>query len=200
MIFFPHFTVAITLNKEKCQKDCLQFSPDGTVVRDADDAADKYERHGFPYELCVQGSESFHSGRVYWEVVLKVPNVPPKKSWLIGVAKASFTISDKKSHFTPSNGFWFLCSDPENGLRVNTEPEISLWLNTSECIGVLLDLDKNELSFYNATDGVLLVKMRINFQGEVVPLFNPGIGDKAPLRIKDLQVKTQNEAGGSTSP
>ncbi|KAG7314160.1 hypothetical protein KOW79_022656 [Hemibagrus wyckioides] len=194
-------TVAITLDKEKCKKEHLRFNPHGNLVRDADEAADKYKAHGFPYELCVKGSESFHSGRVYWEVGLKVPNVPPKTSWLIGVAKASYTISDEKSHFTPSNGFWFLCSDPENGLRVNTEPETSPLVDTTpECVGVLLDFDKSELSFYSATDGVHLFTMRVNFQEEVVPLFNPGIGDKAPLHIKNPQVNTQNEAGGSTSP
>ncbi|KAK3507333.1 hypothetical protein QTP70_014464 [Hemibagrus guttatus] len=190
--------VAITLDKENCNEDLI-FNNEGNVVRDK--AADEYKGPGFPYELCVRGRESFHSGRVYWEVGLIQANVPPKKSWLIGVAKASYIISDKEDHFTPENGFWFLCSDPKIGLHANTKPEISLLVDTTlECVGVLLNFDKSELSFYNATDGVHLLTMRINFEGEVVPLFNPGVGDKAPLRIKNPQVKTQNEAGGNASP
>ncbi|KAK2865811.1 hypothetical protein Q7C36_001867 [Tachysurus vachellii] len=187
--------VTIRFDEENCNKDYLRFNPQGDTVRDFGAAADEYKGRGFPYGLCVRGRERFCSGRVYWEVRLKLANVPPKKSWLIGVAKASYTLSDEKSYFTPSNGFWFLCLDPENGLHVNTEPEISPTENTTlESVGVLLDFDKRELSFYNATDGVHLLTMKTDFKEDVVPLFNPGIGDNAPLQIINPQVKTQNEA------
>lgn len=202
LIHFSHFTVTITLDKENCNKDYLRFTPQGNAVRDAEEAANKYEGHGFPYELCVRGRDVFRSGRSYWEVGLKITNVPPKKSWLIGVAKDSNRTSDKKSDFTPSNGFWFLCSDPVKGLCVNTEPEISLPENTTpECIGVLLDFDNSKLSFYNVhpNDCAHLFTMFIDFQGGIVPLFNPGIGEIAPLKIIDLQDKIQNEPGGSAS-
>lgn len=184
---------------ENCNKDYLRFNTQGDTVRDFNTAADEYKGCGFPYGLCVHGRERFRSGRVYWEVGLKQANVPPKKSWLIGVAKASYTLSDEKSYFTPSNGFWFLCLDPENGLYVNTEPEISPMVNTTlESVGVLLDFDKKELSFYSATDGVHLLTMKTDFKEEViVPLFNPGIGDKAPLHIINPQVKTENEDGSN---
>ncbi|XP_027013862.2 butyrophilin subfamily 2 member A2-like [Tachysurus fulvidraco] len=189
---------AIRFDVENCNKDYLKFNTQGDTVRDADAAAAVYKGPGFPYGLCVHGRERFCSGRVYWEVGLKQANVPPKKSWLIGVAKASYTLSDKhydKSYFTPSNGFWFLCLDQENGLHVNSEPEISPTVNTTlESVGVLLDFDKKELSFYSATDGVHLLTMKIDFKEEVVPLFNPGIGDNAPLQIINPQVKSQNEA------
>lgn len=200
LINFSHFTVTITLDEDSSKKDDLKFNKQSNLVRDADEAANKYKGHGFPYNLCVRGKETFSSGRAYWEVGLKQARVPPKKSWLIGVAKASCTISDKNSDFTPSNGFWFLCSEPENGLYINTEPKISLQLDTAlECVGVLLDFDNSKLSFYDATDKVHLLTMRPNFGGSVVPLFNPGIGDKSPLQIINPQVKTQNEPGGSAS-
>ncbi|TSL54337.1 Butyrophilin subfamily 1 member A1 [Bagarius yarrelli] len=191
---YPMSKIPIKLDMSKCKKDYLAFNPDADAVRDTDEAAEKYSPDGFPYELCVSGRNTFSSGRVYWEVELKKPNVPPKKSWLVGVAKASYTISDKKSDLTPFNGFWFLCSDPKNGLHVNTEPEFSPILNkTVECVGVLLDFERNELSFYSATDGVHLFTMIIKFPEEVVPLFNPGLGDKAPLQIINPKVKTSNE-------
>lgn len=179
------------LDKDNCKKDNLIFNMEGDLVRDRDEAANKYKGHGFPYNLCVRGKETFSSGRAYWEVGLKKENVEPKKSWLIGVAKASSIIRDKMSDFTPSNGFWFLCSDPENGLHVNTEPEISLLVDTApERVGVLLDYDNSKLSFYIGTDKVHLLTMKINFKDAVVPLFNPGIGDKSPLQIIKPQVKT----------
>lgn len=194
--------MTITLNREDCIKDYLLFNSQGDLVRDADAAAIEYKEHGFPYELCVHGTSEYSSGRVYWEVALKQKNVPLKKSWLIGVAKASYTRSKEKSHFTPLNGFWFLCSDPDHGLYVNTEPEISLPVNTTpELVGVLLDFTKKELAFYNATDGVCLFSMRIDSLNNfpVVPLFNPGIGDNSPLKIINPEVKTLNEPDGNAS-
>ncbi|KAK3523483.1 hypothetical protein QTP86_033982 [Hemibagrus guttatus] len=117
--------VAITLDKENCNEDLI-FNNEGNVVRDK--AADEYKGPGFPYELCVRGRESFHSGRVYWEVGLIQANVPPKKSWLIGVAKASYIISDKEDHFTPENGFWFLCSAPKKLVSMLTlNPKSHFW-------------------------------------------------------------------------
>ncbi|KAI5088008.1 butyrophilin subfamily 2 member A2-like isoform X1, partial [Silurus meridionalis] len=176
----------IILDKESCKKEFLSFNKQDDAVRDNDEAAKIYKGFGFPYELCVHGRNKFSSGRAYWEVGLKQTNVPCKKSWLIGVAKASYTISNNKEDFSPGKGFWFLCSDPENGLHVNTEPEIVLPKNiTPESIGVLLDFSKSELSFYNVTDSAHIFTMKIkrNSQEELVPLFNPGIGDKAPLKI-----------------
>lgn len=191
--------MTITLDVDNCKKDCLKITSAG-LVRDTDQAAIMHKGRGFPYELCVRGRETFMSGCAYWEVGLKQPNVPVKTSWLIGVAKASSTISQEESDFTPLNGFWFLCSEPQKGLHVNTTPKISLPVNmTPECVGVLLDYNKKVLSFYNATDGVHLVTMRPDFQGAIVPLFNPGIGDDAPLRIINPEVKTQNEHVKSAS-
>ncbi|KAI5607346.1 butyrophilin subfamily 2 member A2-like isoform X2, partial [Silurus asotus] len=179
-------SVNIILDKESCKKEFLSFNKQNDAVRDNDEAANIYKGSGFPYELCVHGRNKFSSGRAYWEVGLKQTNVPCKKSWLIGVAKASYTISNNKEDFSPGKGFWFLCSDPENGLHVNTEPEIVLPENiTPESIGVLLDFSKSELSFYNVTESAHIFTMKIkrNSQEELVPLFNPGIGDKAPLKI-----------------
>ncbi|XP_060773088.1 butyrophilin subfamily 1 member A1-like isoform X2 [Neoarius graeffei] len=186
--------VVIMLDKDNCKKDDLIFNMEGDLVRDRDEASNKYKGHGFPYNLCVHGKETFSSGRAYWEVGLKKENVEPKKSWLIGVAKTSSIIRDKMSDFdfTPSNGFWFLRSDPENGLHVNTEPELSLLVDTApERVGVLLDYDNSKLSFYIGTDKVHLLTMKINFKDAVVPLFNPGIGDKSPLQIIKPQVKNE---------
>lgn len=194
-----HFAETITLDQENCKKESLHFNLHGDAVRDKVVDANKYEER-FPYDLCVCGKEKFCSGRAYWEVGLKPEMVLPKKSWLIGVAKAQCTISEEKAHYTHSNGFYFLYSDSENCVCVNTVPEMSLLLNRPlERVGVLLDFDKKELAFYNATDGVCLTTMKTNFHGYLVPLFNPGIGDDAPLKIINPQAQTQNEAGSRAS-
>lgn len=170
-------------------KDCLHFSLLGDVVRDTEKAATKYSGQGFPYELCVHGKDQYSTGRVYWEVGLKLDHVQAKRYWLIGVAKAPYAKPKKKSGYTPSNGFWFLCSDPEKGLFINTVPDIAIKVNTPlERVGVLLDFDKKKLAFYNAVDGVRLYTIRNNFKNNaIVPLFNPGIGDNSPLKLINPQ-------------
>ncbi|KAL7841248.1 hypothetical protein SRHO_G00249390 [Serrasalmus rhombeus] len=84
-------------------------------------------------------------------------------------------------------------SDEQTGIHINTEPEISLPVNPSlEVVGVFLDYEKGELSFYNAKEDVHLFTMKTKFQGEIVPLFNPGIGDKAPLTINLTESITES--------
>ncbi|XP_076871268.1 butyrophilin subfamily 1 member A1-like [Brachyhypopomus gauderio] len=181
--------VSIKLLKQACQYLTIKDK----AVRDGESAADTHEGPGFPYHLSVRGTDAFSSGRAYWEVALTLPNTAPKTSWLIGVTSASdlSNLPKIKNEFTPSKGFWFLYSSKETGLNINSEPEVSLPTLTPmpEIIGVFLDYDQGELSFYNAKEGIHLVTMKTQFHGEVAPLFNPGINDKAPLKIHDI--KTQ---------
>uniref|UniRef100_A0A3B4E8I6 B30.2/SPRY domain-containing protein n=1 Tax=Pygocentrus nattereri TaxID=42514 RepID=A0A3B4E8I6_PYGNA len=184
--------VNITLNSSNVYPDVF-INSNRNVVRDRASAAENNKGPGFPYYLSVCGINSFTSGCAYWEVKLTAPSTKPKKSWLIGVTKASHYLNNDKNDLTPSKGFWFLCSDEETGIHINTEPEISLPVNPSlEVVGVFLDYEKGELSFYNAKKDVHLFTMKTKFQGEIVPFFNPGIGDKAPLTINLIESITES--------
>ncbi|XP_066504692.1 butyrophilin subfamily 1 member A1-like [Hoplias malabaricus] len=175
--------VRITLNLTNVSP-YLKLTPDGSRVRD--NFPENYREHGFPYTLCICGVNEFTSGRAYWEVGLKSAHSQAKTSWLIGVTTDPHLsqLSNNKTDLTPSKGYWFLCSDGENGFHVNTEPEICFSVDPRpEIVGVLLDYEKGELSFYNANEGLKLFTMKTRFQGAIVPLFNPGIGEEAPLTI-----------------
>ncbi|XP_072526317.1 butyrophilin subfamily 1 member A1 [Salminus brasiliensis] len=180
----------LTLDRLKCPTDVI-INSEGKVIRDK--TKTNHKGLGFPYSLSIPAINSFTSGRAYWEVDLAAHNVQPKQSWLIGVTKASNYLTNNKADLLPSKGFWFLCSDGQNGVHVNTEPEILLPLHPRpETVGVLLDYDKGELSFYNAKESVHLFTMKTKFQGEIVPLFNPGLGDKAPLTIITIKSTQSN--------
>uniref|UniRef100_A0A8C2CGV1 B30.2/SPRY domain-containing protein n=1 Tax=Cyprinus carpio TaxID=7962 RepID=A0A8C2CGV1_CYPCA len=175
--------VEITIDREHLHKD-LKVSKDCKILRDSKD----YHHTGeeFPFQLCAFGAQSFSSGRHYWEVELvRSPN-PPKKFWIIGVVKdRNFTTRDG-SALTPSRGFWFLCSDGPRGFYTNTDPSIRFSLTPRpERLGVLLDYDDGQLSFYNVTERKHLLTISSRFSGSVVPLFNPGAGDPCPLKILD---------------
>ncbi|XP_034146598.1 butyrophilin subfamily 1 member A1 isoform X3 [Esox lucius] len=164
---------------------CLTVSANGKTVRDRNNYVFA------PGEQCyILGKPGFIPGRcAYWEVGLGDDKVGIKESWWVGVACGSFS---RQEEVKPCNGFWFLSLDRENGLRLNMTPDIKLpALPRPQTLGVYLDYDKGELSFISVEDMRRIVTVATVFTGEVFPLFNPGIGDRAPMRI--LDVVTQNE-------
>ncbi|XP_037334751.2 butyrophilin subfamily 1 member A1-like [Pungitius pungitius] len=131
----------------------------------------------------VTGTPGFSSGKHYWEVSLRQNDaVPLKKSWWVGVTSRADT--PLKSDFPPTtSGYWFLSSSPD-GLRFNTEPRALLpFSSTLRTIGVSLDHDRGELSFYNVEDGCLISSLTTTFKGDIFPLFNPGKGDQSAMKV-----------------
>lgn len=182
----------ITIDRENISPD-LTVSGDCKCVRDSKDY--HHTAEGFPYQLCAFGAQQFTSGRHYWEVELVVPPNPPKISWLIGVVKHGNHRGKDRSALTPSRGFWFLCSDGENGFYTNTETPIYLSISLRpERLGVLLDYDAGLLEFYSVKESKHLLTMRTRFSGSIVPLFNPGVGEASPLKIVDCPVEEDSPA------
>ncbi|XP_026114749.1 butyrophilin subfamily 2 member A2-like [Carassius auratus] len=173
--------VEITIDREHLHPD-LRVSDNCKISEEY-----KPTREGFPFELCAFGAQRFTSGRHYWEVELKQANTPPKNFWIIGVVKhGNFTTKDR-SALTASAGFWFLCSDGPRGFYTNTDQSVKLSLTPRpERLGVLLDYDHGQLSFYNVTERKHLLTICSRFSGSVVPLFSPGAGDESTIKILDL--------------
>ncbi len=158
----------------------------------------KHTGDGFPYQLCAFGAQTFTSGRHYWEVELALNNTPPKNYWIIGVMKEGSLTSRDRSALTPSAGYWFLCSDGPNGFYTNTDQSIIFSLTPRpERLGVLLDYDDGQLSFYNVTERKHLLTISSRFSGSVVPLFNPGVGDQSSLKILDCPEPVESAAESS---
>ncbi|XP_050970276.1 erythroid membrane-associated protein isoform X2 [Labeo rohita] len=189
--------VDITFDSEHLHKGLI-LTNDCKIVRD--DPGYDHTGEGFPLDLCAFGAQRFTSGSHYWEVDLAVGGSPPKNYWLIGVAKeGAFTVRDR-SALTPSSGYWFLCSDGPNGFHTNTDPPVKLSLTPRpERLGVLLDYDEGQLSFYNIKESKHLLTISTTFSESVVPLFNPGVGDKSMLRILDCP-KPVESAEESSQP
>ncbi len=170
---FIFFTVEITIDHERLHPD-LMVTKDYKMVRDSPDY--NHTGDGFPYQLCAFGAQRFTFGRHYWEVELVQINTPPKNYWIIGVMKEGSLTSRDRSALTPSAGYWFLCSDGPNGFYTNTDPPVKLSLTPRpERLGVLLDYDNGQLSFYNVTERKHLLTISSRFTRSVIPLFNPGV-------------------------
>lgn len=99
----------------------------------------------FHYYYCVFGRQGFTTGRHYWEV-----EVGHKTAWRLGVAQDNVPRGETTATGT-SGGLWtlalkggsiFACTDPKP-TKVNVSVRLAR-------IGVFLDCEKEEVSFYNA--------------------------------------------------
>ncbi|XP_052458863.1 butyrophilin subfamily 3 member A3-like isoform X6 [Carassius gibelio] len=163
----------ITIDRKRSHPGLI-VSEDCKMVKDRPGYKQNVEK--FSYELCAFGAQRFTSGRHYWEVELKQANSPPKIFWIIGVEERYLTKRKR-----------FLCSDGPRGFYTNTDQPVKLSLTPRpERLGVLLDYDHGELSFYNVTERKHLLTISSRFSGSLVPLFNPGAGDQSSLKILDL--------------
>uniref|UniRef100_UPI003AB02EFC butyrophilin subfamily 3 member A3-like n=1 Tax=Centroberyx gerrardi TaxID=166262 RepID=UPI003AB02EFC len=132
----------------------------------------------------IKGTPGFSSGQHYWEVLLGKENVSLKKSWWVGVTNATVNLQELKIPPTPSNGFWFLSSNTADRFQLNAEPAILLPIHSRpKTLGVHLNYDSGELSFYNVEEKRHIVTLAARFTGEVFPFFNPGKGDLSPMEI-----------------
>lgn len=179
--FFFHFsTVNVTLVETGNQ----YLKVKGLKLRDA--PVQSPDEHKVTCRTAIRGKLEKSSGQHYWEVSLGNGTVGFKQSWWLGVTSTTAIPQDVDFSPTASNGYWFLSSSPDSAdsLQFSTEPKVSLPVySRPQTVGVYLDKDSGELSFYNVEQRSLIGSLTATFTGEVFPFFNPGIGDTAPMEI-----------------
>ncbi|KTG37819.1 hypothetical protein cypCar_00032119 [Cyprinus carpio] len=144
---------------------------------------DERNPNRFHFYYCVMGSEAFTHGRHYWEVEVK-----GKTAWRVGVARVDIPRGEMDSSST-LNGLWTL-SLRNGSIMACTHPKPTKVLSYTLPIriGIFLDCDKEEVSFYNA---VTMTPLFSFYMGTVLvplyPYYNPCDTDEgkncAPLSI-----------------
>lgn len=150
----------------------------------------------------IKGTSGFSSGKHYWEVSMRIDEkLGIKQSWWVGVTSAAGIPSNSSTSFpNTSNGFWFLSSSPKraNSFQFSTQPEILIPFHSRpETVGVYLDRDSGELSFYNVEEKTLIGSFTATFKGEIFPLFNPGKGDTSVMEVVQREVQSQTGDEGN---
>ncbi|XP_066578298.1 E3 ubiquitin-protein ligase TRIM21 [Amia ocellicauda] len=152
--------VTVTLDM-KSINPYLIVSQNGRAVRWTEekqklpDTPERFDE--YPCVLGVLGNKTVTSRGCYWEV-----KVGSKRSWELGVARASVC---RKGQLTlsPETGFWVLSLWDGRRLKALTDPETTLDSNTIPSrVGVYLDYEKMQVSFYNAE----AVSLIYSFKGE----------------------------------
>ncbi|XP_078079061.1 E3 ubiquitin-protein ligase TRIM39-like [Mustelus asterias] len=127
----------------------------------------------YPFVLAKQG---FSSGVHYWEIF-----VGCKADWVLGVTKQSVQRKAPIS-LTPQEGLWTLEKKGKHYVA-NSEPHVVIFSRFKpQKIGVYLDYEAGQVSFYNADKMNLMYTFKDIFTESLYPLFSPGI-NFTPLRI-----------------
>uniref|UniRef100_A0A8C3SZU9 Butyrophilin subfamily 1 member A1-like n=1 Tax=Chelydra serpentina TaxID=8475 RepID=A0A8C3SZU9_CHESE len=172
--------VNVTLDRETAHSE-LCVSKDLKSVKCADITGEQPENpDSVDSYRCVLGSERFNSGRHYWEVELKY-----KTMWHLGVCAESENREKYKS-IAPEGGYWAIRL--WNGeYKALSTPRTTITLEMKPTrVGIFLDYEAEELSFYNLSDDSHIYTFKYSFPGTLRPFFSPGIhGSKedAPLTI-----------------
>ncbi|XP_036404796.1 E3 ubiquitin-protein ligase TRIM39-like [Megalops cyprinoides] len=129
----------------------------------------------------VLGEQEFHTGRHYWEV-----EVGEKQSWRIGVSSKPVAHGEANREML-GESYWMLQLQDEQLSARSAEGEINLQNEKPWKIGVHLDIDKKNISFYNTETKTQIHSFSLTGQRTIgfgfYPYLSPGSKDRDLLAI-----------------
>ncbi|XP_076137887.1 E3 ubiquitin-protein ligase TRIM50-like [Alosa pseudoharengus] len=151
----------------------------------------------FSYSYCVLASRGFSSGKHYWEVC-----VGAKPKWRLGLIKGTAGRKAKLPK-SPEAGVWLIGCREGRVYEAFAAPRVVLPLPSPlETVGVFLDYEKGELTFYDAGSPDELrpvYSFQAELQGKVYPLidvcWHERGANKHPIRLpQPPQTQQQQQA------
>ncbi|XP_035382472.1 probable E3 ubiquitin-protein ligase TRIML1 [Electrophorus electricus] len=160
------FSEAITFDPDKKHKD-LTISEDKTQVS-LRGSFTKQSKDCRAASANILASESFSTGKHYWEV-----DVGGCQNWSVGVAENGW-VKNGVGHTTlgRDDRSWLLESNEGNLTGVHHNDVSTISEASVQRLGVLVDCDMAKVNFYDALTGMKLHTLSMNFQSVVVPAFS----------------------------
>lgn len=129
----------------------------------------------YDFQYSVLAQESFTTGRHYWEVI-----VQEKPYWLVGVTTGPVDEGDAPSQSSSSLGVnntsWCIYHGDGQYLACHDTQEKQLSVGKRvRKLGILANLQKGELSFYDADAMALLHSFCVQCTEPLFPMLNPCI-------------------------
>ncbi|XP_030598651.1 E3 ubiquitin-protein ligase TRIM39-like [Archocentrus centrarchus] len=180
------YAVDVTLDPDTANP-ALILSDDGKQVNHGDvwnNLPDNPER--FTHYIAVLGTQSFSSGRFYFEVQVK-----GRTDWILGVATESISRNEEITG-SPEEGLWLLGVGDGNEYTAYDDPSVSLSLQSApEKVGVFVDYEEGLVSFYDVDAAALIYSFTgCSFTQKLHPFFIPGLSQSgkisAPLIISPV--------------
>uniref|UniRef100_A0A8D2J8V1 Uncharacterized protein n=1 Tax=Varanus komodoensis TaxID=61221 RepID=A0A8D2J8V1_VARKO len=134
----------------------------------------------FTCSPCVVGRKSFSTGRFYWEI-----RVGESTGWVVGAAKKSVK-RKKRLNFRPKEGVWAI-ELRAGQYQALSEPRTPLSVcGRMDKVGVYLDFEGGQLSFYNSCSMSHLYTFQVSFHEELLPFLSTQASQ--PLSVWDLEL------------
>lgn len=157
----------------------LEISQDGRQVYwRRQPISDPPNTNPYDSQYSVLAQESFTAGQHYWEVI-----VQEKPFWLIGVTTGAAAKKEGSSQTQPNLGVnktsWCIYHGEGKYLACHDTQEKQLSVEKKvRKLGILANLQKGELSFYNGDTSTLLHSFFVECKEPLYPMFNPCIDVK----------------------
>lgn len=176
------YAVNVTFDPDTAHAD-LSVSDEGKRLAHGNRKRVQNKPERFDHVLNVLALEGFSSGKFYYEVLVK-----DKTQWDLGVA-SEFINRKGDIRLSPKNGYWTIWLRKGVELTANAGPPVKLHVRRiPEKVGVFVDYEEGQVSFYDADVGANLFSFfGCNFTGKLFPFFSPCGNDEgknlAPLII-----------------
>ncbi|XP_041530132.1 tripartite motif-containing protein 75-like [Microtus oregoni] len=187
------FTVQVTLDPETAHLNLL-VSEDRkcvTLLKKKQGLPRSSKR--FIRSRVVLGIPNFNSGRHYWEV-----KVGKKSEWAIGICQANLSPGARRSSSAPEKCWRILWQGDYFVVSGSADPNSKLKVTTPRNIGVFLDYELGEVSFYSMPEKSHIYTFRDTFTEPVCPYFYLRLHSE-PLRLCSASDGGPKPTGGLNS-
>ncbi|XP_055974842.1 tripartite motif-containing protein 75-like [Sorex fumeus] len=137
-----------------------------------------------PDDVAVLGSEGYRSGRHYWQV-----QVGNKSEWAVGVCTDP-PAGKGQPPLSVQNRSWTVQLQDGNYLAGGSVPVLLSLKDKPTEIGIYLDYELGQISFYDARDGSHIHSLLERFSDVLKPYFRVG-QDSIPLIVSAIRDSTE---------